>query len=149
MHIERKKDLSVYYWLVDLFSDATYITINDGYPETGLEIPTVVSDYANIKPLPYEMGNSNQMFHRLWVIDIYGKNKSQRDDYGYRIATALQDSIPVYDYDEGFPPDVSPTQIGSLLPRNIQLIPIKIVPELVTKLYYRATVTFVAEYSLI
>ena len=149
MHIERKKDLSVYYWLVDLFSDAPYIAINDGYPETGLVIPSVVSDYRNIKPLPYEMGNSNQMFHRLWVIDVYGQNKSQRDDFGYRIATALQDSIPVYDYDEGFPPDVTPTQLGSLLPEQIQLIPIKVMPELVTKLYYRATVTFVAEYSLI
>ena len=149
MHIERKKDLSIYYWLVDLFSDAPHINVEDGYPETGLAIPTVVADYKNIKPLPYEMGNSNQMFHRLWAIDVYGQNKSQRDDYGYRIAAALQDSIPVYDYDEGFPPDVSPTQLGNLLPRNIQLIPIKIMPELVTKLYYRATVTFVAEYSLI
>jgi hypothetical protein len=149
MHIERKKDLSVYYWLVDLFSDAHYITINDGFPETGLVIPTVVADYKNIKPLPYEMGNRNQMWNRLWVIDVYAKNKSQRDDIGYRITDALQDSVPVYDYDEGFPPDVSPTQLGSLLPYNLQQIPIKIMPELVTKLYYRATVTFVAKYSLI
>jgi hypothetical protein len=149
VHIERKKDLSIYYWLVDLFSDATYVVINDGYPETGLEIPTVVVDWHNIKPLPYEMGNSNQMFHRLWAIDVYAINKSQRDDFGYRIIGALQNSIPVYDYDEGFPSDVSPTQLGNLLPENLQLIPIKIMPELVTKLYYRATVTFVAKYSLI
>ena len=132
-----------------MFSDASYVVVNDGYPETGLEIPTVVSDYRSIRPTPYEIGNSNQMFHRLWVVDIYALNKSQRDDFGYRIATALQDSIPVYDYDEGFPPSVSPTQLGNLLPESIQLIPIKIMPELVTKLYYRATVTFVAKYSLI
>ena len=149
MHIERKKDLSVYYWLVDLFSDATYIIINDGFPETGLVIPTVVVDYQSIKPLPYEMGNSNQMWNRLWIIDVYAKNKSQRDDIGYRITDALQDSVPVHDYDEGFPPDVSPTQLGNLLPYNLQQIPIKIMPELVTKLYYRATVSFVAKYSLI
>jgi len=149
MHIERKKDLSVYYWLVDLFSDASYITVNDGYPETGLVIPSVVVDYQNIRPLPYEMGNKNQMFHRLWVLDINAKNKSQRDEIGYRLLETLQDSIPVYDYDEGFPPDVTPTQLGNLLPRNIQLIPIKVMPELVTKLYYRAVVTFTAEYSLI
>lgn len=146
MHIERKKDLSVYYWLVDLFSDAPYIVINDGYPETGLVVPTVIVDYKNIKPLPYEMGNRNQMWNRLWTIDVYGKNKSQRDDFGYRVTDALQESIPVYDYDEGFP---STTQLGNLLPYNLQQIPIKIMPELVTKLYYRAAITFVAKYSLI
>ena len=149
MHIERKKDLSVYYWLVDLFSDADYIAVEDGYPETGLVIPTIIVDYTSIKPLPYEMGNRNQMWNRLWTIDVYAKNKSQRDDFGYRITDALQDSIPVYDYDEGFPPDVSPTQLGSLEPYNLQQIPIKIMPELVTKLYYRAAITFVAKYSLI
>ena len=40
MDIERKKDLSIYYWLEDLFSDASYVNIEDGYPTEDLEVTT-------------------------------------------------------------------------------------------------------------
>jgi hypothetical protein len=149
MHIERKKDLSVYHWLVDLFSDASYINVVDGFPTENLELPTVAVEGGTIKLKPFELGNRNRIFNRIWFIEIFAKNKSQRDDFSYRILSALENIIPVYDYDEGFPPDVDPTQIGGLDPLIIQATPIKILPEMTEKLYYRLSVSFTAEYSII
>ena len=144
MHIERKKDISIYHWLVDLFSDTSYINIVDGFPVGELVIPTVSIEYKNISLDPFQLGTQRELFDRVWYINVFAINKSQRDDFGYRIIRALQYPIPVYDYDEGFPPAVSPTQIGSLLPRRIKLDPIIILPQLTTKLYYRAVVSFEA-----
>ena len=144
MDLERKKDLSVFHWLVDLFSDTSYVNVVDGFPVGELVVPTVSIEYKNISLTPFEMGTQQELFDRAWYSNIFAINKSQRDDFGYRVIRALQYSIPVYDYDEGFPPAVSPTQIGSLLPRRIKLDPIIILPQLTTKLYYRAVVSFEA-----
>jgi len=145
MHIERKKDLSVYYWLVDLFSDVPYVTISDGYPPTEIVPPTIAVDWRHIVLDPWELGNSQPVFDRAWYIDIIAKNKSQRDDFGYRILDALKTNIPVYDYDMGFPPDVSPTQLGCLIPDNVRLEEVRILPQLTQVLYYRAIVSFGAQ----
>lgn len=149
MHIERKKDLSIYYWLQDLFSDVSYVNIEDGYPTDGLEIPTVSVEGGLISPRPHEMGNRKRVFKRLWFIDVYAKNKSQRDEFSYRILEALENVIPVYDYDEGFPPTVSPTQLGVLDVQSISGVPVQIFPEMTEKLYYRFTISFTAEYSIL
>jgi hypothetical protein len=148
MDIERKKDLSIYYWLQDLFSDVSYVNIEDGYSEEGLEIPTVVVEGGVINLKPHEMGNRNRVFKRLWFIDIYATNKSQRDEFSYRVLRALQDIIPVYDYDEGFPPP-TPTQLGVLDSQSISGVPVQIFPEMTEKLYYRFSISFTAEYSIL
>ena len=83
----------------------------------------------------------------MWRIDVFADNKSQRDDYSYRILDNLQDDVPVYDYDEGFPPTVTPTQLGCLNIFNINMTPIRIFPELTKKLYFRASITFSAEFN--
>jgi hypothetical protein len=146
---ERKKDLSIFYWLVDLFSDASYINVVDGFPQGELVLPTVAVEYKRISLDEFELGNLTQLFERVWFIEVFAINKSQRDDIGYRIIRALQNPIPVYDYDEGFPPAVSPTKIGALLPRRIKLDPVIILPEITTKLYYRAVVSFEAVLNIV
>jgi hypothetical protein len=148
MHIERKKDLSIYYWLVDLFSDASYVNIRDGFPSENLELPTVAVEGGTIKLRPFELGNRSRVFKRIWFIEIFANNKSQRDDFSYRVLSALENVIPVYDYDEGFPPP-TPTQLGILDPLEVDMTPIKILPEMTEKLYYRNSVYFTAEYSII
>lgn len=149
MHIERLKDLSIYYWLTDLFSDASYVNIKDGYPTETLEIPTVSVEGGVIIPRLHELGNRNRVFKRVWFIDIFANNKSQRDDFSYRVLTALENVIPVYDYNEGFPPSISPAQLGTLDPLEIKGTPVKIFPEASEQLYYRFSISFTAEYSLI
>lgn len=147
MYIERKQDLSVYYWIQDIFSDAQFVTVVDGFPNSELTLPTISSDASVIDTRPGELGNSKRIQSRLWFIDIFAKDKSQRDEYGYRILNELESNVPVYDYDEGFPPDISPTQIGCLIPEGIRMEIIKIRPELVDTLYYRSTISFTAIYS--
>jgi hypothetical protein len=147
MELERKKDLSVYYWLKSLFSDAPFITIVDGFPETEITLPTISVDFNIISTYVLELGSRDREHIGSWSIDIYAKNKAQRDEIGFRILSALDDKIPVYDYDAGFPPTVTPGQIGCLDPDNTSMQVIKVIPELVEALYYRSVVDFTAEYT--
>jgi hypothetical protein len=147
MDIERKIDLSVYYWLVDLFSDASFVNIEDGFPTSDLTIPTVSVDWDMIDTENYELGNRTRMSDRLWYIDIFAKTKSQRDEFAYRIMRALEDPIQVYNYDEGFPPSVTPSELGWLLPERVKVRVLKIFPELTSVLYWRTTVKFNTNYS--
>lgn len=148
MYRERKEDLSVYYWLKDLFSATSYITVVDGFPEDTLVPPVVSVDYMRLPAEHFELGNKERLGNRIWIIDVFAKNKSQRDEMAYAVLHALEESIPVYNYDEGFPPDVTPSGLGCLMIGDlVELEVIEIVPDLVDKLYYRERVTFTAEFS--
>lgn len=91
------------------------------------------------------MGNRDGLRRRTWHINIYAKNKSQRDEFGYRLLSLLKDGINVYDYNVGFPPATTPPVIGHLRVLSKSYEPIRIIPELVETMYYRATLNFVAE----
>lgn len=147
MFRERIQDLSIYYWLKNLFASDTIVTIVDDFPVAGLVLPTVAVEAKTIRKYPFEMGNPRGIEPRIWFIDVFGKTKSQRDDLGYKILNEIEDGIPVYDYDQGFPPDVSPAEIGCLIPSEIKMEIIRVIPELVTEMYWRATISFVATYS--
>lgn len=143
MYIERLEDLSVYYFLSGLFAGTT-VGVVEGFPETELVPPVVAYDSVNIELLEYELGNREGLRNRSWDIDIFALNKSQRDEIGYKILNELKNGITVYNYDEGFPPNVTPSVISHLgiLARKMRVI--RIIPELVEKMYYRATITVVA-----
>jgi hypothetical protein len=146
MELERKKDLSVYYWLKDLFA-GTPVTVVDEYPEDKLIVPSICPEIGEIAKVPKEMGNRHGNTVRTWFIDIYAKNKTQRNEMMYKVMTELEDGIPIYNYDEGYPPTVSPTQIGCLDNSNIRSTIITVLPELVETLYWRAQVSFQGDYS--
>lgn len=145
IYLERKEDLSIYYFLKDVFSDTTFVNIVDGFPEGDLVLPTVAIEAGKIDVVGYELGNRDGLRIRKWYIDIYAKNKSQRDEFGYRLLDELKDGIPVYNYDEGFPPSVTPTKIGALDVISKSYTPIRISADVVEKLYYRATISIVAQ----
>jgi hypothetical protein len=147
MLLERKQDLAVYYWLKEQFASTPFVNIVDGFPVEGLTIPTVSVDTVSIDTEKFQMGSSMRIKHRIYVLDIFAANKSQRDEFAYKLLNALEERIPVYDYDEGFPPDISPTKIGALTPDELHLDIVRVYPELVTKLFYRAAVSFVAVYE--
>lgn len=121
------------------------ITIVDGFPEGDLVLPTIAVEAGKIDVVEFEMGNRVGLRVRRWYIDIYANNKSQRDEFGYRLLDVLKDGIPVYNYDEGFPPTVTPSNIGHLQVLSKSYNPIKISADVVEKLYYRATVSMVAQ----
>lgn len=150
MYLERKIELSVYYWLKDtVFSDAPFVKVVDEYPLEILSLPTVSVDGPDIDGYPQELGNRKGIRYLLFVIDVFGQNKTQRDEYVLRIYEYLENGIPVNDYDIGFPPSVAPPQIGVLVPNNIKVKKIKVIPELVETLYWRSMITFIAQYEAI
>jgi hypothetical protein len=153
MNFNRKVDLSVYYYLQDLLP--ALVNVYDGYPvdETGqpfgnLVLPAVASDRQPIELVPYELAGL-RLARYSYIIDIYGKNKAQRDDIAYTIQTNLDEyNIPVNDYDEGFPPAVTPTQLGSLIiDGTVRNRVVYVFPRLSPLEYWRAVIDFTGYFS--
>jgi len=139
--IERKEDLSIYYWLKTLFAEYSFITVVDGFPSENLVIPSVAVEPDTIDMEDFELGNRDGIRLRTWYIDVFGKNKTQRDEFAYKVLDELKNGIPVYDYDISIP---STELIGHLniLKRKLNIL--RIDPELVSTMYYRATVSILA-----
>lgn len=149
MDLERLQDLSIYYWLEDIFQSYPSVNIEDGYPEGDLILPTVSIEDQDITPGQGELGKRTRERNRVWIIDVYGENKAQRDEMASIILNDLENGIPVYNYNEGFPPDNSPTQIGLLMPLDWRVRTIRIFPELMEKAYWRKSVRFMTVYNTI
>lgn len=141
MELGRKEDLSVYYFLKSILP--TSINLEDGFPEKLLTLPTVSFETRDLVARKFEMGNHKRITPRSWYIDVFAQNKSQRDELVYKIVSALEDDIPVYDYDVGFPPETVP-QIGCLEVDDINAQWVRVMPQLVDKMYYRAQIYFSA-----
>ena len=145
MNIYRKEDLSVYYFIKDLFQDTPFINIEDSFPEEILEVPTISIDAGKLIEEPFELGNRDKIRERVWYIDVFAKNKSQRDDFGYKILENSKDGIAIYDYDEGFPPDVTPSKIGHMAIVADSYEPIPVILGENEKLYFRGQVILVTQ----
>ena len=145
MYIERKEDLSMYYHIKDQFTDASYVVIEDSFPDTVLQLPTIAIDAGTLDHELFEIGNRTPLRIRKWYIDVFANNKSQRDDFCYRIVNSLDSGINIYDYDEGFPPDVSPTKIGHLGLVKKSFLPIPVMVEENQKKYYRGQVIIITQ----
>jgi hypothetical protein len=149
MFLERKQDLSIYYWLKDLMLPYPMIAVNDGYPATDLQLPSVTIETQDIKLLENELGNRHGLRERLWIIDVIGTSKAQRDEITSIVLNDIETGIPVYDYDMGFPPAVSPTQLGLLRPYDLDVRTVRIFPELTEKMYWRNAIRFLTIYNAI
>ena len=146
MYLERKEDLSIVYWLKDKFSATPGINIVDSYPQGDLVIPTISVESDLLEYIDFELGERTGTRVRTWYIDIFATNKSQRDDFAYKILNDLKDGILVYDYDLGFP---NSTVIGHLniIKRRVKVV--RIDASLVSKMYYRTTITILAQNDLL
>lgn len=144
MYLERLEDLSVYYHVENLFADVAGVKVVDDYPVDNLVIPSISVNAGKIRLEDFELGNRTPIRFRKWYIDVYAKNKTQRDEFGYRILNAFNDGIYVYDYNVGFPPASGIPTIEHMAISNKEMDFVRILPELVDKMYYRATITIVA-----
>lgn len=142
MNLGRKQDLSVIYWLKDMYEDDG-ITIVDGYPDSGLIVPSISVTWDRIDTYEYEMGNKRRAWDRSFYLDIYAKNKTQKDEIVFRLLDDLVEEIDVNDYDEGFPPLVTPTKIGILKVVSLRAKNIQVYPEITEKMHYRALISLV------
>lgn len=137
----RKEELSIYYWLTEIFP--SFVTVQEEFPlDEELKLPTVAITNANINPTPYELGGTD-LNNRVWRIDIFAKNSGQRADYSDLILENLEEPVTVYDFDDSadFPP-ASGNQIGSLIVDSRKYTPIPVYKDLVKKLYWRGAVEF-------
>jgi len=146
MFLERKQELSIYYWLEDIFS-GDGVSIVDAYYNGELQVPRIAIDPGNIESYTFELGGQ-EGYDRIWYLRIFGNTKQQRDEMGYKIFNTLRNkrTISVYDYDEGFPPSVTPTEIGYLSIPQHQYRPENLVSELQEILFYRAAVAIHSKY---
>lgn len=141
----------MYFFIRQVFEPYSFVTVVDDFPTTELDIPTVSVRNGQITTFEYELGNRRRVDKRLFFIDVFAKNKSQRDDFAYLIKNEVQTGIPVYDFNDGFPIDENGTPTGKTLgveiaklstmhPEEITVNPITVMPELVEKLYWRSEV---------
>ena len=146
MHLLRKQDLSIYYWIKSLFVAHSFVSVEDGYPDKPLVNPTISIDAMDFDIVPFELGSRVGQRRLPWAIDIFASNKAQRDEFTYLIMDALENGIPVYDYDAGFPPP-TPTQIGTLEPSDIEVRVIMSFPGgTQEKLFWRRSILFMTTY---
>lgn len=146
MYLERKEDLSIYYWLKDKFSAYPFVTIVDAYPEVEMDLPIISVEPRRIKGTLLQLGSRIERHRRLYFIDVFALTYPQRNEFGYKIYNDLElDSIPIYDYDEGFPPAITPSQIGclELVEKSLDFVPVD--PATVQKMYYRSMITCIVE----
>jgi hypothetical protein len=147
MYTEDLQDLSVLYFIKSIFSDAPFIKVVDSYDPSDLTVPTIAVESEIINGKTFELGNRAFGKIRVWLIDIFADTKAQRDQYAYRILHELENKIPVYDYNVGFPPDVTPPKVGALDPQEVQLNRIQVLPDLTELMYYRSVVRFTTVYN--
>jgi hypothetical protein len=139
---QSNEDFSVFYYMKSLF-DPLGVKVVDEFPLSSLVIPSVAVETEEITGIGWEMGNTHRVYSRVYFVNVFATNKTQRQQMGYTILRSLETSIPVYDYNTGFPPDAIPTQIGCLqVLDKTTYRKILIDPELVSKLYYRGVITF-------
>jgi hypothetical protein len=143
MSLERLEDLSVYYLVKNLFASVPGVLVVDDYPNQDLVLPTVAVTAGKVRLEDFELGNRAGRRYWKWRIDVYAKNKSQRDEFGYRILDSFLNGVTVYDYNAGFPP-ATVSGIGHLDVVAREMDFIRVMPELVDKMYYRAAITIVA-----
>lgn len=153
MFIEVKQDLSMIYFIKDLF-DTTYgagfVTVGAEWPDLPLASNkpyiAVKNEALTVKAL--ELGNRYGYDMRIWYFDIFANDISQRDVYGYAIKNAVQGGVPVLDFALGFPPEDAIPQIGAMSHEEIRVRPIPVMSELTSPQYWRGQVYLLARYTV-
>jgi len=142
----RKEHLALYYWLDELLPD--FVNVVRAYKKGDeLEPPCVSIDSSDITNEPFELGNEDGLDNKFWAINVYALTVAQRDDLAEIIYRNLK-KVPVYNYDEGFPPP-NPTRIGTLIVDNKKNTPITVFEDLVEKLFWRRSITFTTKFEAI
>lgn len=136
--------MSIYYWLESQVDSS--VNVEDEFPSGELTLPTVSITELDIRGSALELGGCEQD-KLFWRIDIFAKNKAQRDYLKYQLYDELEANIEVNDYDEGFPPSVSPSRLGTLIVKDRRAKAVHVFKELVDKLYWRASITFTTYYQ--
>lgn len=140
MYIEEKAHYSLYYKLKNSFSE---LDVKDSFPKDVLAVPTLSVNLLSVDFTKLELGNYNNIRKLTWIIDVFCRNKAQRDRATFKLFSILENKIPIYNYDLGFPP-VSVPEIGALEPEQLKIDFTELEVENVEELYYRASGLLIA-----
>jgi hypothetical protein len=149
MLIYRLEDIAMNYWVREILEPFGIINIVDEFPVEIATVPTVSVVEGKIAEQEYELGNRDGVRVRRWFIDVFALNKQQRKDVGYKLLSEAKQGINVYDYNEGFPPDASPSFINHLSVINRTFEPLDIIQDLNPKLYYRGQLILITKNDLV
>jgi hypothetical protein len=134
------------YFVRGLFSITDFITIVNEFPKEILQVPTISVVNGRLLEERFELGNRDSGLRtRRWFIDVFAKNLSQRDDFAYKILEETDNGINVYNYNEGFPPNASPSIVNHLDVISKTYEPIDVIPTVNEKLYYRGQVILITK----
>lgn len=146
MTIYRLEDLSVNFWVREIFQQFGHITIVNEFPDNILEVPTIAVVNGKLVEDLFELGNRESGIRtRKWFIDLFTGTISQRDDFAYKLLQETSDGINVYDYNEGFPPSASPLKINHLDVIRKSYQPVTVDRRLNEKLYYRGQLILITK----
>lgn len=161
---------SVYYFLKEKFDDTgwgtdgwfgdDYIYFTDSYlkddeikrvvtrktvqglQSVELVLPIVTLEYTLQTPIPFQLG-SGPATAREYLVTVYGNDDREVDEIGQQVYEWLRDNdIPLNNYNDGFPPDVTPTQVGIIELDDPLVTPIRVIgsPNIVDR--YKIEITF-------
>ena len=118
----------------------------DGFPDDPLALPTISVEWDDTEVVDFQLGDRSGKRIRTWYIDVFAKNKTTRDEFAYKIHNELRNGITVYDIVAGVP---TQDKIGHLdiLQRRIKVV--RVDPELVSTMYYRASISILAENTIL
>ncbi len=146
MLVYRLEDIAVNYFIKDLFADSSFITIVDRFPQKILTVPTISVVPGKLLEERFELGNRDSGLRtRRWFIDIFAASQSQRDDFAYKILDSSDNGISVYNYNEGFPPDASPTLVNHLSVITKTYQPIDVILTENEKVHYRGQIILITQ----
>ncbi len=145
MPIYRLENQSVFYYVKTIFQSFPMISVVDKFPKEIVTLPTISVVPGKLSEDEFELGNRDRGLRtRRWFVDIYAINDTQRDDFAYRILDSLGNGITVYDYNEGFPPDASPTAINHLSVISDTYEPLNVIQASDNaKLYFRGQIILI------
>lgn len=103
MYSERKEDLSILKFVKDAFADTPFVNVVSEFPLTELTAPTISVTAGPINYELLEVGSKDMVERRVWYIDVFTVDKSQRDEFCYRLSEKFRkEQVKVYNFDEGF-----------------------------------------------
>ena len=149
MDIIEKQQFSIYYWLKSIVPSVPLnpTAVTNEFPDENLALPTVSIININVGGKPFELGGC-ELDRAFWRIDVFAQDIGTRNHLAYLVYNALKSpTVPVYDYDEGFPPTDSPSELGHLIVTSRLLNHVHVFEQLVEKLYWRTSITFYTYYE--
>jgi hypothetical protein len=147
MSIERKEDAGLVYWLKDQFTSIPSVTVVDGFPDnTDLIVPSVSLEPDTVDYIPRQLGDRSGSRMRIWYFDVFAINKPQRNELAYKIYNDLEDGVTIYEIVAGAK---TATKIGHLNILNKKIKMVSVDSTLVSKMYYRARISILAENDIL